>query len=530
MNRFDALIAAGIPSLSATEMAELEGLITQIAVEDSDDTDPATLDRLVAAADAAEALRAEAQARAVKADAARQRVRGESGEPVTAAAPPKRIPLSQVRQTPRPDREAPTQGDDARVTAALVAAGGLSGDPKDASGLADLLSSATRQVASAPAGTRQLVARSTWTHPVEVKGESPETVAALLASAQRDALVAAGGLCGPGGVDYTIPGFANVDRPLKAALPAVSAARGSLTFSITPAYSAAVYGQGVAVWTAANDASPGGANTGPGGAGSGPTVKPSLDIDCGSTATVTVSAITQMANLRNFQGRFNPETVEAQLNLLATAWAATAEAELLRSMRAAAKHVSATQAFGATRDMLSTVDRACAYLRDLYRLSDNVTVQIVLKRWVRNAIRGDLAKAAFAFTSGDPTINSLAISDAQIDAWFAVRGITPVWVLDDDTNDQTFASVAAGSLGAPNALPAYPTYLRMLAFPANCYQFLDGGELNLGVVRDSNLNAVNKYQIFSESFEAVAFRGFEALDIRCGFASNGASAGTVTPA
>jgi hypothetical protein len=36
--------------------------------------------------------------------------------------------------------------------------------------------------------------------------------------------------------------------------------------------------------------------------------------------------------------------------------------------------------------------------------------------------------------------------------------------------------------------------------------------------------------VFSESFEAIATRGFEAIDFKASFVVNGASAGTVTPA
>ena len=36
--------------------------------------------------------------------------------------------------------------------------------------------------------------------------------------------------------------------------------------------------------------------------------------------------------------------------------------------------------------------------------------------------------------------------------------------------------------------------------------FLDGGTLELGIVRDSALNSTNDYQIFAESFEDVKLR------------------------
>ncbi len=533
MNRFDALVAAGIPSLSAAEMAELEGLIAQIAVEDSDDTDPATLDRLVAAADAAEALRAEAQARAVKADAARQRVRGESGETVTAAAPPKRVPLRDVRQTPRPDRDAPVTGPEHGVRASLVASADV-GDPGEVSDLnrvAELFNSKIRHVAGIRSGEggQHVVLQSRWKQPYSVSGNDPEKNAAALTAAAT-ALTASGGICGPAGVDYAVPVWANVARPVRDALPAVEAPRGALTYTVPPVYSLATYGAGVSIWTEANDRNPGAAGTGAGGTGTGPVTKPVLTIDCDQTVTTTVEAITQAIQIGNFRGRFSPEGVQAALTYLEQAWASTAESELLRQMRAAAKHVSYTAQFGIARDALVALDRITAYVRDRYRLSDSVVLRVVMKSWVKNAIRADLAKAAFPMATGDPSVISLAVTDAQIAAWFAVRNVVPVWTLDDDTNDQSFAVQGAGTPGSPVALVGYPATTRMLVYPEGTYQFLDGGELNLGVVRDSALNAVNQYQVFAETFEAVAFRGFEAIDFKASFVVNGASAGTSTPA
>ena len=58
--------------------------------------------------------------------------------------------------------------------------------------------------------------------------------------------------------------------------------------------------------------------------------------------------------------------------------------------------------------------------------------------------------------------------------------------------------------------------------------FLDGGELNLGAVRDSTLNASNSFQLFQETFEAALFRGHEALQLSLKIAPTGASAGTVS--
>ena len=59
--------------------------------------------------------------------------------------------------------------------------------------------------------------------------------------------------------------------------------------------------------------------------------------------------------------------------------------------------------------------------------------------------------------------------------------------------------------------------------------FLDGGTLDVGIVRDSTLNATNEAQIFVEPFEAVAFRGVpgSSLAITATIKPSGMSAGTL---
>ena len=59
-------------------------------------------------------------------------------------------------------------------------------------------------------------------------------------------------------------------------------------------------------------------------------------------------------------------------------------------------------------------------------------------------------------------------------------------------------------------------------------QFLDGGRLDLGVVRDFTLDATNDFELFHEQFETVAFRGFAsgAIQYISTLCATGASTGT----
>ena len=59
--------------------------------------------------------------------------------------------------------------------------------------------------------------------------------------------------------------------------------------------------------------------------------------------------------------------------------------------------------------------------------------------------------------------------------------------------------------------------------------FLDGGELNLGMVRDSTLNKTNDFQMFSETFEKAIFRGHASVQLAMKIDPTGTSVGAVVP-
>ena len=69
--------------------------------------------------------------------------------------------------------------------------------------------------------------------------------------------------------------------------------------------------------------------------------------------------------------------------------------------------------------------------------------------------------------------------------------------------------------------------LAWLLFVTGTFQFLDGGRLDLGVVRDSVLDATNDYETFVEVFEDVAFRGNEYYQVQSTVQPTGGSAGWI---
>jgi hypothetical protein len=255
-----------------------------------------------------------------------------------------------------------------------------------------------------------------------------------------------------------------------------------------PAYSA---GDASIVWTHANDVEPG---------SDGPATKRCLTITCGDTTTVEVAAITRCIESGNFLQKFYEEEAEAWLRLAMAAQAREAEDALWDSIVTGSTAVSsgadAATELGSARRVLRTIALAVAGMRDRHRMSDRAPIRLVAPRSLRDNLREDVA----AQVPGD---DKLAVADAQIAEWFARRGVAVTWSLDG--GGQLSGAQAAGGLN-----PWADSY-EVLLFPEGAHLFVDGGELDFGLVRDSSLNQTNDVQIFAETFEASAFVGVESL-------------------
>jgi hypothetical protein len=117
-------------------------------------------------------------------------------------------------------------------------------------------------------------------------------------------------------------------------------------------------------------------------------------------------------------------------------------------------------------------------------------------------------------------VDRFAIADNVVDAWFSARHINVTWHLDGESG-QIFGAQNAGSL------LDFPSTVVWYLFSEGTFLFLDGGTLDLGLVRDSSLNSTNDYKMFVETFEGVAKVGVESLRISSALVVNGASSGTV---
>ena len=365
---------------------------------------------------------------------------------------------------------------------------------------------------------RELVhlGRKQFTYPEERQFTSNPTVnqARLEAVAGPEALAASGGICGPVAVDYSIGTIAQADRPVATSLVQFGASRGGLRY-ILPHTLAAVTADGpAALWTEANDVNP-----------TSPTTKPHATFVCQTPQEAYVNAVTSIVQFGNFQARYFPEQVTQYMDTALAVHARLAEAALLNTITAGSTLVTAGNLdLGAARELLGIIDRASAAMRYRHRMPLNSFLRVLYPAWLDDMIRADLAKNLPGDSGGQA--ERLAVADAEIANFFAVRGINVTAVEDSPTGAAVLQGF--GAQGAGQLLP-WPSHTYLWMYPEGSWTFLDGGELNLGMVRDSTLNAQNNFQFFTETFENAIFRGHESQRLDLTIDPTGATIGTIAP-
>ena len=310
-----------------------------------------------------------------------------------------------------------------------------------------------------------------------------------------EALVASGGHQAPFEVKYDIFGLGTATRPVRDCLPRFQADRGGIRYIVPPVLSD--YANAVGIWTAANDS----AET------PSPAAKLSLTVTAASETTVATDAVTLQLQFGNLLTRAYPELIARHNELGLIQHAREAEGNLLAKIGSGSTAVTSTSIIGVARDFLVQIGRASAAYRSRHRLEADAPLRAILPAWIKDAMAADLALSM----PGDSLLNAYA----EIDGLMAARGINVCYTLDGS------ALTGTQSGGAMNEFS--DTFVWYL-FAEGTFLFLDGGTLDLGIIRDSTLVGTNDYKMFVETFEGVAKVGVESLQVTSTISVNGAAA------
>ena len=343
-------------------------------------------------------------------------------------------------------------------------------------------------------GEQHIVASVTTSFPEDrtLTQDAESNWAKINAVTSPEALVASGGHAAPFETKYDIFGLGTTARPVRDALPRFQADRGGIRFVTPPVLSS--YGNAVGVWTNAVDTNP------------GTDVKASLTVSAAAEQTVATDAVTLQLQFGNLMTRAYPELIARHNELGLIQHAREAEQNLLTKIGDASTAVTTTSLIGFGRDFLVQLGRAAAAYRSRHRLEADAPLRAIIPGWVKDAMAADLALAM----PGDATLNAYA----EIDGYVASRGVT----LSASLDQNVFG--AQGTAALLEFADSFTWYL----FAEGSFLFLDGGTLDLGIIRDSTLVGTNDYKMFVETFEGIAFIGVEALKITSTISINGVAA------
>lgn len=334
-------------------------------------------------------------------------------------------------------------------------------------------------------------------------------VYAKTAEERQEALVAAGGICAPEQGVYDQVTLGEASRPVADSLVRFNAGRGAIRWQAPPSLADIdISGAGAAVdiRTEAQDADA--LNN----------LKTCQVITCGSDASAVIQAIYSCLEFGNLTDRTFPELVAAWRRLAAVAQARLAETAVLDAISTGSTAVThATGDTGAARELLALFAQASAGFRSRHRMGATDVLELQLPFWVKNLVVADFARTL----DGDLALGAFGRWEA------AVRelGLAVNYYLDTETSGgMQFAAQTAA------ALLAFPTTVKAYMYAPGTFMFLDGGTLDLGVVRDSTLNTRNSFQIFAETFEQVAKVGPQSLELTFTVSPTGGYAAAVTSA
>jgi hypothetical protein len=328
---------------------------------------------------------------------------------------------------------------------------------------------------------------------------SPAVISELLKKLTRpeavEALVAGGGWCAPNENLYNFFNAVCVDGLID--LPTIGISRGginwpqarSLDLIINNGF---VFGNTTNpwLWTNADDVA----------TVTGSPDKPCVRVPCPEYSSASLECYGICLTAGNLTDDAFPESTADYLRHLLAAHQHAMNARTIALMLAASGAAIAGADLNVadlpvTNQVLGAVSLAAVDYRTRYGLCDGDVLEVILPLWLRDMIRSDLAWRN--------AVDFLSVTDADIARMFAVRRVAPQWVGDWQVR-------AAGSIGdSANPVTMWPDTVDFMIYAAGTFVRGNGLTLDLGVVRDSVLNAENDHTAaWSEECHLVAQVGF----------------------
>lgn len=343
----------------------------------------------------------------------------------------------------------------------------------------------------------------------------------------QKALVAGGGWCAPSQIMYD---FFNIAEETDGVidLPTVGVSRGGVRFPISPAIGDVFFqnaGSSPAsgfggfafsmsnatdpwLWTESDDQL----------TVTGSVNKPTLRVPCPTFSEQRLECYGISLTAGNLTDDAYPESTQNFIRLLRAAYSHAINARLIGLMDTAAggaTTIGAVATDGPATRLLNAVALAAMDYRAKFAMSTQATLEVIVPYWVRDVIRADLTLRPLT------DLSALAVADAQIAAYFAARNVRVQWVNDYQVR-------GSNQPGSSSNLTVWPATVNFLVYAAGTFLHGTGLQLDLGVIRDSVLNAENDYTaVWAEECHLIAQVGHSARKYTCAFAVSGQVGGAV---
>ncbi|HET9788306.1 MAG TPA: major capsid protein [Pyrinomonadaceae bacterium] len=331
-------------------------------------------------------------------------------------------------------------------------------------------------------------------HVIDGQGTSVREFEAMTRSLRDidpEALVAGGGWCAPSEIRYNFFNVTCEDGMID--LPTFGVQRGGIQHPVSPSLADVFTGTFTNatnpwLWTEADDIL----------TVTGTPDKPCVRVTCPSFTDRRLECYGICLTAGNLTDSAYPEATRNHLSLLMSAHFHAMNQRFLATMVSLSSAATSIPVSGAgiLADAPAYVGLAAQDYRTRYGMCDSDVLEVVFPRWVRDAMRTDHLRRT-GFWEG-------ALTDADIDALFARFRVRVQWVQDWQVR-------ATGQPGAATAITDWPANVTFMIYAAGTFLLGNGMSLDLGVVRDSVLNAENDHTAaWTEECHLIARVGHES--------------------
>lgn len=333
------------------------------------------------------------------------------------------------------------------------------------------------------------------------KSTPSEINAVLTAATDVDILTAAGGWCAPSEISYDFFNIVCEDGMID--LPTVGLNRGGVQYPTSPSF-----GDIVAIpdivwgWTEQDDVD---ALT------SDSVFKPCVRVECPTFVDRRADCFGFCVTAGNLVDYAYPELIANWLRLVFAIRAKATNAAIIDIMLngggsgdpiSASIPVDHTGLLGATTSaLLQSIELSITDYREKYSMCSDAILEVVLPRWANAVIRADLANR--------DGIDVFGVTNGMIADWFNLRGARVQFVGDWQVREPGAAGTATP--GGATALTEWPDTLDYMVFAPGTFVRGNSMSLDLGVTRDSVLNATNDHTAaWAEDCFAILKPGHES--------------------